>query len=586
MNRRMASIKRVLKLCKTQQSKMNISIIFSIIGFLLSLIPYYIVYLVLRCIMADTLTYDMLLTYVGFAFVSILCRVYMLATSSKFSHQVAFKVLYQLRIAAAEKIMKLPLGYFDNVGAGDLKKIMNEDIEKLELFIAHNIPEISGAIVTPIFTTIYMFLMDWRMGLAAILVIPLMFIAISLSFKGSDELMKDYYNASQKMNVSIIEYVAGMPVIKTFGRTMSSYKNLSKYIRDYAKFEYDWGRDSAPFMAIVSMISDVGVITIFPIGIFLSYKGMLSPEMLLLFMLLGIGYAVPLMKLMNFVGVFGPISMGEEAIYNLLNAKELIDYGGKEKIDDYDINFKDVVFSYDDRVILDGMNLEIKAGEITALIGPSGAGKTTIGRLIPRFWDVNQGQILIGGKNIKHIDSNNLMENVSFVFQDVFLFNTTIMDNIRIGKPNATDEEVYESAKQAQCHNFISDLDQGYETLVGQKAVKLSGGEKQRIALARAILKDAPIVIFDEATSAADPENEDKIQGALNKLIKGKTVIVIAHRLTSIIEANKIAIIDKGKVVAQGQHETLLETSQVYQKMWFAHIGSEAWTINGGENIV
>ncbi len=585
MNQRMDSIYRVFELCKEQKSKLTISVIFSVIGFLLSLVPYYIAYLVIKELIADTLTVQQLTQYSGVALCVILLRVYMLAKSSKFSHIVAFNVLYKLRKETSEKIMKLPLGYFSNVSAGALKKTINEDIEKLELFIAHNIPEISGAIVTPVLTTVYMFFMDWRMGIAAVLMIPLMFLTMSFVFKGSDELMKDYYDSSQKMNSSIVEYVVGMPVIKAFGRGMSSYKQLTQYIRKYAKFEYDWGVASTPYMTIVSMIAEIGVITIFPIGLYLSYIGVLEPEMLLLFILLGIGYAAPLMKIMMFMGMFGQIAKGEEAIHALLTEKEL-DSTGTEKIEDYDIVFENVTFSYDDRVIIDDLNLNINPGEITALIGPSGAGKTTIGRLIPRFWDVNKGAIKIGGKNIKEIENSNLMENVSFVFQEVFLFNTTIMDNIRMGKPSASDVEVYQAAKQAQCHDFVSNLDEGYQTIVGQKAVKLSGGEKQRIALARAILKDAPIVIFDEATSAADPENEDKIQVALNKLIKGKTVIVIAHRLSSITDANKIVIIDRGKAVVQGTHQSLLEESTTYQKMWSAHIGADEWTITGGELVV
>lgn len=585
MNQRMDSVRRVFAMCKMQKSKLTVSVIFSIVGFLLSLVPFYVAYLVVKDLMIDQLSLNLLLTYTGVALLSIFLRVYMLAKSSEFSHIVAFNVLYQLRKDTSDKIMRLPLGYFSNISAGELKKLINEDIEKLELFIAHNIPEISGAIVTPVFTTIYMFVMDWRMGLAAIILIPLMFGAMALTFKDSNTLMADYYKASQKMNASIVEYVVGMPVIKAFGQSMSSYKQLTSYIRDYAKFEYDWGIASIPYMTIVAMIAEIGVVTIFPIGLLLTYNGVLNPEMLLLFLLLGIGYATPLMKLMMFMGMFGQISKGEEGIHQLLSEKEL-NNDGIQVIDKYDIALKDVTFSYDDRIIINNLSLKMNPGEITALIGPSGAGKTTIGRLIPRFWDVDEGGIYIGGKNIKDIENSNLMSNVSFVFQDVFLFNVSIMDNIRMGRPNASDEEVYKAAMQAQCFDFVSAFDEGFNTIVGPKSSKLSGGEKQRIALARAILKDAPIVIFDEATSAADPENEDRIQAALNKLIKGKTVIVIAHRLSSIVNANKIAIIDKGKVVAEGTHESLLESSNIYENMWNAHIGSEEWTISGGDKNV
>jgi len=585
MNQKMDSIKRVFSLCKIEIGKMYTSIVLSILGYIVSLVPFFVVYKVMTEMVNDTLTYESMLNYSLVAFSSIIAKVYFLAKSTELSHIVAYRVLHKLRLDVADKIVKLPLGYFNKTGAGELKKIMNEDIEKLEILIAHNIPEISGAVAAPLFTIVYIFFLDWRMGVGALLVVPLMFIGLKLMFSNVDSLMTAHYESSKKMNASILEYVNGMTVIKAFGRTMSSYENLTKSIRDFAKFSNKWSNDTVQYMSLVSVIAEVGVVTIFPFAMFLTYKGTIEPEMLLQILLLGFGYAMPLTKFMTFMGFFSQIAKGEEGIYQLLTEKELEVSSKKEIIDAYDICFKNVDFSYEDRKIIDDFSLKFNAGEITALIGPSGAGKTTIGRLIPRFWDVNSGAVEIGGKNIVDIDNENLMKNVSFVFQDVFLFNTSIKQNIKMGKIDATDEEIVEAAKLAQCHDFISKLELGYETPVGERAVKLSGGEKQRIALARAILKDAPIVIFDEATSAADPENEDKIQAALNKLIKGKTVIVIAHKLSTIVDADKIVIVDNGKAVDQGKHQDLLEKSAIYKNMWNAYNGIDEWILSGGENI-
>ena len=435
----------------------------------------------------------------------------------------------------------------------------------------------------PVITTIFLFFMDWRMALATIAVIPLIFFFYGMALKNNEELLPRYNVLLVKMNSSIIEYANGMQVIKAFGLTGVTYKKLSEACEDYGKFAVDMSNAGAKYFNVIEILIVSGVATIFPVGLLLYLDGSLSMGMFILFLLMGMGYSQPLMNLMGFMGLFYQIVAGEKEIYSLLNEESLRETKTAQKPDNYRVCFKDVSFSYEERQVLDKVSFVAEQNEITALIGPSGAGKTTIARLIPRFWDVDAGKIEIGGINIKNIPFADLMDMVSFVFQDVFLFNMSIRDNIAFGKDNANESEIIEAAKAAMCHGFITKLPNGYDTFAGQRGTKLSGGEKQRIALARAILKDAPIVVFDEATSATDPENEDKIQEAVSKLIKGKTVIVIAHNLSTVVEANQILLVSDGHVTSRGTHLELLNDSTMYKKMWDAHLRSNELSTIGGE---
>ena len=569
-----ASMKRLTKLCLTQSNKMIVAIIFAMLSFTISIVPYYMVYRIITETTGASPAMNQIINYAVIALVAIVIRITFFAVATSMSHRAAFEILYKLRVQIAEKLLTLPLGYFANKDLGATKKTINEDVEKLEGYIAHNIPEIIGAVTLPIVTTIFLFFMDWRMALATIAIIPLIFIFYGLTVKGSDELIPKYTVLLVKMNAAIIEYTNGMQVIKAFGLTASSYQKLSDACLEYGEFEADWGKASYKYFGVIEILISSGVMVIFPIGIFFYITGTLSLGMFLLFLLIGLGYSQPLMKLMTFMSMFNMISQGEEGIHRLLSEKSLAEPKIPQYPADYGIEFVDVDFAYEKRQILNKVSFVAKQNEITALVEPSGAGKTTIARLIPRFWDAGAGEIKIGGINIKNISSTKLINLVSFVFQDVFLFNVSIKDNIKFGKDDASEEEIIAAAKAAQCHDFITKLPDGYNTLAGQRGTKISGGEKQRIALARAILKDAPIIIFDEATSAIDPENEDKIQEALSELIKNKTVIVIAHNLSSIADANQIILIEKGQVTKSGSHPKLLRESNSYKKMWKTHVSS------------
>lgn len=577
------SIKRLTKLCLTESNKMIVAIIFAMISFTISIVPYYMVYRVITELLIENPQINQIINYSIIAFVAIIIRITFFAIATTISHGAAFDILYKLRVQIAEKLLTLPLGYFSNKDIGATKKTINEDVEKLELYIAHNVPEIIGAITLPIVTTIFLFFMDWRMTLATIAIIPLMMVFYGFTFKGVEVLMPKYNELLIKMNAAIIEYTNGMQVIKAFGLTASSYKKLSKSCLEYGEFEADWGKATYKYFNVVSMLVNSGVIIILPVGMFFYITGTLSMSLFILFLLVGLGYSQPLVKLITFMQIIAHMSKGEEEIHKLLNEKSLEEPQNPQNPIGHNIEFVKVDFAYEDKQILNEVSFVAKQNEITALVGPSGAGKTTIARLIPRFWDVHAGEIKIGGVNIKNISTEKLMDMVSFVFQDVFLFNVSIKDNIRFGKDDASDEEIIAAAKAAQCHDFITQFPDGYDTLAGQRGTKVSGGEKQRIALARAILKDAPIIIFDEATSATDPENEDKIQEAVSKLIKNKTVIAIAHNLSTIVDANQIILVENGQTGKYGKHSKLLEESNTYKNMWETHVKSNELILIGGK---
>lgn len=577
-----SSLRRLFGLCFSKGHKMIFAVVLAVISFTVSVVPYYMVYRLIVLLSAGTQTFNQVIIYIIITLVAVVIRVSFFIFATSLSHRSAFEILHDLRIKTAKKLISLPLGYFSNKEVGATKKTITEDIERLELFIAHNITEITGAITSVIVTTVFLFFMDWRMALVTFAILPIIILFYSLSMIGAKDLIPRYNKLLIKLNSSIIEYTRGMQVIKAFGLTASSYKKLSAACTAYAEFQVKWAKATFKYFNVATVLINSGVILIFPVGIYFYSIGTLSLGMLLLFLIIGLGYSQPLTKVMLFMHTFHQVSQGEMTLNALLNESSFKEPLTPKTPSNYSIEFCDVDFSYEKRKVLNKISLTAKQGEITALVGASGAGKTTIGRLIPRFWDVNRGKILIGGVDIRHISSNTLMSMVSFVFQDVFLFNISLKDNIRLGKDNASDSEIIAAARAAQCHDFIMKLPNGYETYPGLRGVKISGGEKQRISLARAILKDSPVIIFDEATSSTDPENEDRIQEAVSNLVRHKTVIVISHNLSSIVDANKIIVIDKGEAIAFGNHKQLLNQSEKYCNMWENHRQSSFLYGKGG----
>jgi len=400
-------------------------------------------------------------------------------------------------------------------------------------------------------------------------------------------LMKGYYDAREKVNSAIIEYTQGMAVIKAFNQTVESFGKYKDSIEGYRDYMEKWAKRWIPSWAIFSVVVVANLIVILPVGTWLYISGSLSMPTLILFLILGIGFSAPLIKIQTFSSYFVQVLEGEKRINGILTEKPLLEPEIDKIPSKFEIKFQGVHFSYNETEVLHDVNFVVPKNTVTALVGPSGAGKTTIARLIPRFWDVDTGEISIGGINIEDMNTENLMALVAFVFQDVILFNDTVYENIRMGREEASEEDVINAAKMAHCHEFISALPEGYQTIVGEQGAKLSGGEKQRISISRAILKDAPIIILDEATAFVDPENEELIQDAIEKLAYGKTLIIIAHRLSTVTEADQIIVLDEGKIVEKGTHEELIQAGNLYSRMWDAHVSAQDWKIetDGGEDV-
>jgi ATP-binding cassette subfamily B protein len=460
---------------------------------------------------------------------------------------------------------------------------MNEHVEKIELSIAHHLPDVTAGIAVPIFTAIFLFILDWRMALAMLAVIPVAMAAMSMGYRDFQPMMKGYYDAMEKFNSAIIEYIQGMAVIKAFNQTVESFRKYKDSIEEYNDYMLKWAKRWIPPQTIYSAVIAANLVVILPVGAWLYISGSLSMPTLILFLILGIGFSTPLVKLMDVFNMSAEVLEGIKRIDGILTENPLKEPEVEKKPSNFEIKFQGVHFGYDGTEVLHDINFVVPENTVTALVGPSGAGKTTIARLIPRFWDVNKGEIFIGGINIKDINTEGLMSLAAFVFQDVILFNDTVYENIRMGREDVSEEDVINAAKMAHCHEFISAMPDGYQTIIGERGTKLSGGEKQRISIARAILKDAPIVILDEATAFVDPENEELIQDAIGNLAQGKTLVVIAHRLSTITEANQIIVLDEGKMVEKGAHEELIQAKNLYSRMWDAHVTAQGWKFETGD---
>lgn len=570
---------RLLEIAKQEKGKLIISSMLSVFSSALSLAPFIIIYLISFELFSPAINKEYIWSLVWFGVIAVIFRLVSLYFSVVFSHIAAYDILYRLRRQLAKHLGTLPMGYFSNQGTGGLKKILNDDVEEIELFIAHHIPDIVSAIVLPLMTIGYLFFVDWRLALAALIPIPLAFLAQRAALSDAGDLTMKYHKIMETMNSTIIDYVRGMPVIKVFNQTIQSFTRFKKSVTDFKDLCIMWTRKSLPPHAIFTVLVTSTLFTILPFGVWFFLTGKLHISVLILFLLLGVGYSTPLLRISMYSGIIGQIVAGVDRIDSVLGQSSLPGPDTPKSPENYDIEFRDVSFSYEENNVLNQVNFKANEGCITALVGPSGAGKSTIAQLIPRFWDVQAGEILIGGVNIKQIPIEELMKITSFVFQEVFMFNDTIYENIRMGKQEAAEEEIINAAKAAQAHQFIMDLPEGYHTVIGAGGTHLSGGEKQRISVARAILKDTPIIVLDEATTFTDIENEVKMQNAISNLLKNKTVIIIAHRLSTIRRADQILLINKGKIIERGKHEALVKNDGLYKKMWDAHISAKEWEL-------
>lgn len=513
----------------------------------------------------------------------LLLKSVLFACSTAQSHKTAYRILYNIRMRLAEKLTRLPLGYVLDRDSGALKKVMENDVEELERFLAHNIPETISSAVVPLGVMVYLFFLDWRMALSFLVFVPFAAFFYRLMMKGSKKKMEKYYTSVDTMNAVVVEYVDGMKEIKAFNQSQGSFSRFKNAVEHYRRYVLDWFKSSWPMMSAYSVLLQAATVSVLPAGLWLTLSGSLDTPTLVLFLLISMGFAAPLVKLAEFADGIILVVNAEQNVHAILSERDMQGPVQPEKPCGNDIAFENVDFAYGTEQVLHQISFTATEGKTLAVIGPSGSGKSTVAKLICRFWDVNGGSVKLGGADIRSLSPGTLMAHISFVFQDTFLFNISLGDNIRVGKPGATGEEVTEAAKKARCHDFILKTEHGYDTLAGEGGSHLSGGERQRICIARAILKNAPVLILDEATASIDPDSEEQIQEALGALAKGKTLIVIAHRIRTIMGFDQIVVLDKGRVEASGSHEALLEKSRMYQKIFAAYAKTEAWQIGSKE---
>lgn len=502
------------------------------------------------------------------------------------THLSAFKNEKNMKDAAIKHLLKLPLGYFSNHTSGGLRKIIDYSTAKTEIFLAHQLFDLTGAIMTPIVFLILLFSFDWRLGLICLIPIILCFVFMYPMFsKESRNSMEKYEKYLEEMNGEAVEYVRGIPVTKAFQQSIYSFKNFINAIKNYGKFSAEYSMSThIPMTAFTVSINGFFALLI-PAGILLA-GSVVDVKFFANFMFYIIFTpicAVMMMKIMTVSQDWMLASCALDSIESILNENPLVDPINPQKPKNHSIEFEGVYFDYEnaygDEHILNNVNLKINENETVALVGPSGGGKTTIASLIPRFWDVNQGSIKVGDVDVRSISTKELMKNISFVFQNTTLFKDSIYNNVAIGRKGASRDDVKKALSLTQCDDIIDELPDGINTVIGSEGTYLSGGQQQRIALARAVLKDAPIIILDEATALADPENEYLIQKAISEITKDKTVIMIAHRLSSVKNVDKIYVVENGRIVEEGNHHTLIDSGGIYSRMWDEFNQSIQWKV-------
>ena len=574
------------------ERRMGLSVILSIISVIGGLVPYYCIYrgadLYIRNI--GQVPMPEIIRWCILALVFYVVKIVCFSASTWISHIAAYHILEGLRLRLTDRFLKAPLGDVEGHSIGEIKSIMVEKIENMEPPLAHMIPEGSGHILLPVVSLAALCFVDVRIALAALVTLPFSMVLMSLTMVISGKSFTKYDESNAHMNSTIVEYIEGIEVIKAFGRAGTSYEKYSGAILDYKKFVIKWLSSTWITMKLTFALFPSTILGTLPVGLYLTIRGRIAISELLLAVMLSMSMVTSFAKIEVFMENIREMKFNIESIEGLLNMRTLPQPEKRVDLKSHDIVMSEVHFSYtgDQKdEVLHGIDLAMPEGGYTALVGPSGGGKSTVAKLISRFWDVTEGSITIGGVNVKDMPLQQLSEMVSFVTQDNFLFRCSILENIRLGDPNATDEQVKEAARKACCEEFIKKLPMGYDTPAGEAGKRLSGGEKQRIAIARIMLKNAPIVILDEATAFTDPENEDKLQKSIEALTKGQTLLVIAHRLSTIADADQIVVLKNGCVEAKGTQEELLDNCALYQRMWQAHVGARHWAVGekkgGGE---
>ncbi|MFT3983597.1 MAG: ABC transporter ATP-binding protein [Lachnospiraceae bacterium] len=590
MKKKESGFSYLMDYAKGCKEKLAIAVLLSVISIVSGLVPYYCVYKLIELFTRNAVTNELLVRWGGIILSAYVVKTVAFGLSTGLSHHAAYHILENLRLRMTDVFMHAPLGEVTGHSIGEIKNIIVDKIEGIEPPLAHMIPEGTGHAVLPLISLAGLILIDWRVALASLITLPPAMICMSLTYQISGKNFDRYNESNSYMNSTIVEYIEGIEVIKAFGREGASYEKYAGAITDYRTFILHWLSSTWITMKLAFAIFPATLLGTLPASLLLYSRGVLTPAQAALCCMLSMSMIGSLAKLEVFGAGIREMQLNIEKLQQFLNMTALPETESNGKLKGYDIHFKDVSFSYDgkeENTVLHGISMDLPQGSFTAMVGPSGGGKSTVAKLIARFWDVGGGSIEIGGVNVKDMPLKQLSDTVSFVTQDNFLFRCSLLENIRLGNPKASDAEVYAAAKAAQCDEFIRKLEKGYDTPAGEAGKRLSGGEKQRIAIARMILKNAPVVILDEATAFTDPENEEKIQRSIGALTKGKTLLVIAHRLSTIKNADNIVVLKNGKIVAQGKQDELLNSSPLYADMWKAHIGAKAWSVGvRGKEVV
>lgn len=582
-NKEPGAIRQLFAFVGERNSKMRISILLAVLGEMFGIVPFLMVALLADELYRGTTTIQRVLFFSGIAAICQLIKMLLTWRSSLMSHKISFTILKNIREAITDRMAKVPMGVMLETPTGTFKNLIVDNVAKLEDSMAHFMPELPSNIAAPLCSILLIFILDWRMGLASLITIPLGILFFAAMMRGYGPRMENYMRSANDMNSSLVEYVSGIQVIKAFNRSASSYGKYSKSVNYFHDSTMEWWSQCWFWNAAARAVLPSTLLGTLPVGAWLYMEGTLSLPVFLISLVVPLGFVAPLMKVSEAMEQVSMIKGNLEQVTAFLKTPELVRPSEPVSLGERTYQFEDVHFGYKETEILHGISFQTKPGTMTAIVGPSGSGKSTIAKLMAGFWDVTSGSVRFGGQDIRQIPFEQLMGEISYVAQDNFLFDKSIRENIRMGNPSATNAEVEAVAKAANCHDFIMQLEQGYDTLAGDAGDRLSGGERQRITIARAMLKPSSVVILDEATAYADPENEVLIQQAISKLVAGKTLIVVAHRLNTIRNADQILVVANGNIAGRGTQEELLRECPIYQKMWQDYAGTiEESDLKGG----
>lgn len=573
MNKKSGTFYWLMHFARFCKGKLIASVLLAVLGSASGIVPYLAVSGILVYLFGGGDKMETIMGYDLMGLAGYLGSVWLNSASTILSHRSAFTILKEIRTALTAKLSRVPMGIILDTPSGKYKTLLADTVEKLELPLAHMIPELTANILVPILMLAYMFVLDWRVAFAAVVTVPIGLFCYMGMMKDYESRYGRVLTAGKNMDAAVVEYIGGIEVIKAFNQGAASYKKYADAVRENNAAKAVWFQQTNGFYAAGIAIMPSSLVGVLPLGSWLFIGGSITAPALITSVILALGLVRPLIQALQYTDSLAMVDSTVKEIASLLELEELHRPANAGKLEGCQVAFREVCFGYGEKEVLHKVSFETVPGGMTAIVGPSGSGKSTVAKLTASFWEAKSGQVCVGGMDVRKLPLSQVMDTIAYVSQDNFLFHLSVRDNIRLGKPQATEEEIETAAKRANCHEFIQSLPKGYDTLAGDGGASFSGGERQRIAIARAILKDSPVVLLDEATAFVDPESEAVIQSSINELIQGKTLIVIAHRLSTVTGADQIIVLNNGCVEAKGTHQELLQTCALYERMWRAQQG-------------